>query len=56
MLANAEMRFLWLGLATAVLIGVVIACRRSLNREQEQQRLAGAHDREPADVAGGERR
>ena len=55
-LANAEMRFLWLGLATAVLIGVVIACRRSLNREQEQQRLAGAPDREPADVAGGERR
>jgi UDP-N-acetylmuramyl pentapeptide phosphotransferase/UDP-N-acetylglucosamine-1-phosphate transferase len=33
-LANAELRFLWLGLATAVLIVVVIAARRSLNREQ----------------------
>jgi UDP-GlcNAc:undecaprenyl-phosphate GlcNAc-1-phosphate transferase len=33
-LANAELRFLWLGLATAVLIGVVVACRRSLSREQ----------------------
>jgi UDP-N-acetylmuramyl pentapeptide phosphotransferase/UDP-N-acetylglucosamine-1-phosphate transferase len=39
-LANAELRFLWLALATAVLIGVVIACRRSLSREQEQ------HDRQ----------
>ncbi len=33
-LANAEMRFLWLALATAILIGVVVACRRSLQREQ----------------------
>ncbi|WP_411876561.1 MraY family glycosyltransferase [Vulcanococcus limneticus] len=33
--ANAENRFLWLALATAVLIGVVIGCRRSLNREQQ---------------------
>jgi UDP-N-acetylmuramyl pentapeptide phosphotransferase/UDP-N-acetylglucosamine-1-phosphate transferase len=41
-LVNAEMRFLWLALATAVLIGVVIACRRSLTREQElQQGQAG---------------
>jgi UDP-GlcNAc:undecaprenyl-phosphate GlcNAc-1-phosphate transferase len=29
-LANVEMRFLWLALATSVLIGVVIASRRSL--------------------------
>jgi hypothetical protein len=35
-LANAELRFLWLALATAVLIGVLIAARRSLNRELEQ--------------------
>ncbi len=35
-LANAENRFLWLALATAVLIGTVIACRRSLHREQSQ--------------------
>ena len=34
-LANAENRFLWLALATAVLIGVVIVCRRSLDREQQ---------------------
>ena len=33
-LANAELRFLWLGLATAVLIVVVTAARRSLNSEQ----------------------
>jgi UDP-N-acetylmuramyl pentapeptide phosphotransferase/UDP-N-acetylglucosamine-1-phosphate transferase len=39
-LANAELRFLWLALATAVLIGVVIACRRSLNREQADQARA----------------
>jgi UDP-GlcNAc:undecaprenyl-phosphate GlcNAc-1-phosphate transferase len=35
-LANAELRVLWLALATAVLIVVVIASRRSLNREQQQ--------------------
>jgi UDP-N-acetylmuramyl pentapeptide phosphotransferase/UDP-N-acetylglucosamine-1-phosphate transferase len=35
-LANAELRFLWLGLATAVLIVVVTAARQSLNREQQQ--------------------
>ena len=40
-LANAEMRFLWLALATAVLIGVVIAARRSLNREALEQLQAG---------------
>ena len=32
-LANAEMRFLWLGLATAILIGVLVACRRSMQEE-----------------------
>jgi hypothetical protein len=31
--ANAEMRFLWLALATAILIGVVVACRRSMQEE-----------------------
>ena len=40
-LVNAEMRFLWLALATAVLIGVVIAARRSLNREALEQLQAG---------------
>ncbi len=30
--ANVEMRFLWLGLATAVLIGVVTASRRQMHR------------------------
>ena len=33
-LANAEQRFLWLALATAVLIAAVVLCRRSLRREQ----------------------
>jgi len=36
---NAELRFLWLGLATAVLIAVVILCRRSLKREQAEADL-----------------
>jgi len=54
-LANAELRFLWLALATAVLIGVVIACRRSLNREQEDQSrvLEGPHPT-PAELPGGD--
>jgi UDP-N-acetylmuramyl pentapeptide phosphotransferase/UDP-N-acetylglucosamine-1-phosphate transferase len=55
-LANAELRFLWLALATAVLIGVVIACRRSLTREQEHQRDPRARSCEPAEVGVGERR
>ncbi len=32
-LADAENRFLWLALATAVLIAVVVACRRSMQQE-----------------------
>ncbi|MEB3271750.1 MAG: undecaprenyl/decaprenyl-phosphate alpha-N-acetylglucosaminyl 1-phosphate transferase, partial [Synechococcus sp.] len=32
-LADAENRFLWLGLATAVLIAAVVLCRRSLQAE-----------------------
>ena len=33
-LVNAEMRFLWLGLATAVLIWVLVSTRRALQRSQ----------------------
>ncbi len=32
-LANAEMRFLWLALATAVLIAVLVVCRRQMQQE-----------------------
>ncbi|MFM7268723.1 MAG: undecaprenyl/decaprenyl-phosphate alpha-N-acetylglucosaminyl 1-phosphate transferase, partial [Cyanobium sp.] len=32
-LADAENRFLWLALATAVLIAAVVLCRRSLQAE-----------------------
>jgi UDP-N-acetylmuramyl pentapeptide phosphotransferase/UDP-N-acetylglucosamine-1-phosphate transferase len=32
-LANAEMRFLWLALATAVLIAVLVVCRRQMQEE-----------------------
>jgi hypothetical protein len=32
-LANAENRFLWLGLATAVLIAAVVLSRRSVQQE-----------------------
>ena len=35
--AGAELRFLWLTLATAVLIAAVTICRRSLSRERAQQ-------------------
>ena len=31
--ANAELRFLWLGLATAILIAAVVACRRRMQQE-----------------------
>jgi UDP-N-acetylmuramyl pentapeptide phosphotransferase/UDP-N-acetylglucosamine-1-phosphate transferase len=34
--ANAEMRFLWLALATAVLVAAVVLTRRSLQQEREQ--------------------
>ena len=35
--AGAELRFLWLTLATAVLIAAVTVCRRSLSRERARQ-------------------
>jgi bacteriorhodopsin len=35
--ANAEMRFLWLTLATAVLVAALILTRRSLQHEPDQQ-------------------
>jgi UDP-N-acetylmuramyl pentapeptide phosphotransferase/UDP-N-acetylglucosamine-1-phosphate transferase len=31
--ANAEMRFLWLGMATAVLVAVVVLCRRQMQQD-----------------------
>ncbi len=34
-IANAEMRFLWLALATAVLIAVLVVCRRQMQQEAE---------------------
>jgi hypothetical protein len=45
--ANAEMRFLWLGLATAVLVAAVVFTRRSLQLERHQEPdTAGApHER-----------
>ena len=42
--ANAEMRFLWLGLATAVLVWVVLRSRRYPSRDA--QRLANTADQE----------
>ena len=35
--AGAELRFLWLTLATAVLIAAVTICRRSLSLERARQ-------------------
>jgi UDP-N-acetylmuramyl pentapeptide phosphotransferase/UDP-N-acetylglucosamine-1-phosphate transferase len=44
--ANAEMRFLWLGLATAVLVAAVVFTRRSLQRERRDPDPAGGpHER-----------
>jgi UDP-N-acetylmuramyl pentapeptide phosphotransferase/UDP-N-acetylglucosamine-1-phosphate transferase len=37
--ANAEMRFLWLALATAILIGVVVVSRRQIQSETAQHSL-----------------
>ena len=37
--ANAEMRFLWLALATAILIGVVVVARRQIQSETAQRSL-----------------
>ena len=42
--ANAEMRFLWLGLATAVLVWVVLRSRRYPSRDA--QRLADSATQE----------
>ena len=39
--ANAEMRFLWLGLATAVLVAAVVFTRRSLQQEPRDPDPAG---------------
>jgi hypothetical protein len=44
--ANAEMRFLWLGLATAVLVAAVVFTRRSLQLErvQDADATGGPHE------------
>ena len=51
-LANAEMRFLWLGLATSVLIAVVVACHRSLERDRASELQAGAPDAQVEAASG----
>jgi UDP-N-acetylmuramyl pentapeptide phosphotransferase/UDP-N-acetylglucosamine-1-phosphate transferase len=42
--ANAELRFLWLALATAILVGVVVYCRRRLTAVAETGTLPGPVD------------
>jgi len=51
-LANAEMRFLWLGLATSVLIAVVVTCHRSLERDRASEIQAGAPGAQVGDASG----
>ena len=41
--ANAEMRFLWLGLATAVLVAVVVLCRRQMQQDALALERGGSH-------------
>ena len=47
--ANAEMRFLWLGLATAILVATVVISRRQLQMERDlcQAPSSGEADQEP---------
>lgn len=45
--ANAEMRFLWLALATGVLVWIVVSSRRELLEEAEQLNA-------PSDAADGQ--
>ena len=52
-LANAELRFLWLGLATSVLIAVVVACHRSLERDRASALEAGGAPGAPVEAASG---
>ena len=52
-LANAELRFLWLGLATSVLIAVVVACHRSLERDRASALEAGGAPGDPVEAASG---
>ena len=46
-LANAEMRFLWLALATAILIAVVVVARRQIQQEEAQQQGVQLEDSQP---------
>jgi hypothetical protein len=45
--ANAEMRFLWLALATAILVATVVVSRRQLQTEKSLR------ERTPQDCSGG---
>jgi UDP-GlcNAc:undecaprenyl-phosphate/decaprenyl-phosphate GlcNAc-1-phosphate transferase len=46
--ANVELRFLWLALATAILVGTVVVLRRRQQVELEERRQLAAHPSDPA--------
>ena len=50
--ANAEMRFLWLGLATAILVATVVISRRQLQTERELCQASPATADDPASLGG----
>ena len=50
--ANAEMRFLWLGLATAILVATVVISRRQLQTERELCQPSPATASDPASLGG----
>ena len=50
--ANAEMRFLWLGLATAILVATVVISRRQLQTERELCQASPATASDPASLGG----
>ena len=50
--ANAEMRFLWLGLATAILVATVVISRRQLQTERELCQASPATAADPASLGG----
>ena len=49
--ANAEMRFLWLALATAILVATVVISRRQLQTELAFRETAPSSTSDPTGIA-----
>ena len=53
--ANAEMRFLWLGLATSILVATVVISRRQLQTERALEQTSPITSPTNSDLACGDR-